>query len=242
MKRTRGFTLIELAIVLVIVTILIGGLAVPLSAQIQARRIAETKKTLEEAREAIMGYAMTHNTGGATPRPYLPCPDSDGDGLENRTGNECTKQSGWFPWVDLGTASQDAWGNRLHYAVHADLTSKTNGFHNGSAPTSDDPWNQVCSEENCPVVDVVDGVPVVLVSYGANGRGARNVNIPFGSPTPALPPGTSAKEIENLDADHRYVSRPPSKPGDAAGEFDDLVAWLPFSVLISRVCPAGGCP
>jgi len=53
MKPARGFTLIELAIVLVIVTILIGGLAVPLSAQIQARRIAETKKTLEEAREAI---------------------------------------------------------------------------------------------------------------------------------------------------------------------------------------------
>ena len=42
MKRTRGFTLIELAIVMVIVTILIGGLAMPLSAQIQARRIAET--------------------------------------------------------------------------------------------------------------------------------------------------------------------------------------------------------
>ena len=40
MKHIRGFTLIELAIVLVIMTILIGGLAVPLSAQIQARRIA----------------------------------------------------------------------------------------------------------------------------------------------------------------------------------------------------------
>lgn len=44
MKRIRGFSLIELAIVLVIVTLLIGGLAVPLTAQIQARRIAETKK------------------------------------------------------------------------------------------------------------------------------------------------------------------------------------------------------
>jgi prepilin-type N-terminal cleavage/methylation domain-containing protein len=36
MKQARGFTLIELAIVLVIMTILIGGLAMPLSAQIQA--------------------------------------------------------------------------------------------------------------------------------------------------------------------------------------------------------------
>jgi len=54
----RGFTLIEMAIVLVIITVLIGGLAMPLSAQIQARRIAETKKTLEEAQHAIMGYKL----------------------------------------------------------------------------------------------------------------------------------------------------------------------------------------
>ena len=39
-KTSRGFTLIEMAIVLIIITIMIGGLAVPLSAQIQARRIA----------------------------------------------------------------------------------------------------------------------------------------------------------------------------------------------------------
>ena len=60
MKTQQGFTLIELAIVLVIVTILVGGLAMPLSAQIEARRISETRKTLEEAREAILGYAMSH--------------------------------------------------------------------------------------------------------------------------------------------------------------------------------------
>ena len=46
MTVQRGFTLIEMAIVLVIITILIGGLAMPLAAQIQARRIAETKKIL----------------------------------------------------------------------------------------------------------------------------------------------------------------------------------------------------
>jgi len=252
MKRIRGFSLIELAIVLVIVTLLIGGLAVPLTAQIQARRIAETKKTLEEAREAIVGYAMTHTVdhdGDAdTPRrPYLPCPDGDGDGIEDRIAGVCTQpmalQMGWFPWVTLGTAEKDAWGNRLRYATHNDLTraveiNPSSGFHSDSAPLPNDPrWNQVCSNQNCPNVDVAANVPVVLISHGPNGWGARNIS---GS-TLANP--TGANELTNLDWDNLFVSRTPTQPGDANGEFDDLVTWLSFNVLINRVCPAmGGCP
>ena len=79
MKNQQGFTLIELAIVLVIVTILIGGLAIPLSAQIEARRIAETNKTLEEAKEAIIGYAMSNtctNKCQAPPSSSFACANS----------------------------------------------------------------------------------------------------------------------------------------------------------------------
>lgn len=245
MKRTHGFTLIELAIVLVIITILIGGLAVPLSAQIQARRIAETRKTMEEAREAILGYAMTHSIdhddNTDTPRrPFLPCPDRGGDGIEDRQDGRCATEIGWFPWVTLGTAAQDAWGNRLRYATHDDLTNAdpidvTSGFHIGSALAPTTPWNQVCSEENCPDVDIAADVPVVLISHGPNGWGALNV-----SGAMLAPPGAdSTSELENLDGavDKFFNSRMPSE------EFDDLVTWLSFNVLINRVCPAaGGCP
>lgn len=77
MKRMRGFSLIELAIVLVIVTLLIGGLAVPLTAQIQARRIAETRQTLQEAREAVMGYAMSRTIPNKCTCSYGPTGDLD---------------------------------------------------------------------------------------------------------------------------------------------------------------------
>jgi prepilin-type N-terminal cleavage/methylation domain-containing protein len=242
MKRARGFTLIELAIVLVIITILIGGLVSPLSAQIQARRVAEAKQTLAEAREALYGFAMTHAVvvdHDANPltadvaRPYLPCPDSDGDGVENRdAGGTCTQDAGWLPWVTLATAAQDAWGNRLHYAAKPELTGAASGFHNGSAGA----WYEVCSSHACAAPDVAADVPVVLLSHGPNGRGARNVS---GS-TLAAPSG--ADELENLDADDRYVSRVPAAAGAPGGEFDDLVSWLSFSGIVSRVCPAGGCP
>ena len=272
MTAQRGFSLIELAIVLVIVTILIGGLAVPLSAQIQARRIAETRQTMEEAHEALTGYAITHScscvytgvgpTGTRLPppqttcttctpenpsttattlrHPYLPCPDTNNDGREDRTGSACNSQTGLFPWVDLATAAQDAWGNRLSYTVDIDLADATKGIHN----TSNGVRNQVLSHTaKCAplTVDVAADVPIVLLSHGPNGRGARNINIPQGSLTPSPPATTGPEELQNLGVlqtgctANTFISSTPSE------NFDDLLIWISFPQLINRLCPTG-CP
>jgi len=289
MKRTRGFTLIELAIVLVIVTILIGGLAMPLSAQIQARRIAETQKILEETREAIIGYAMSNTTSTCTcaytsdvlddspattcptnlcptsvtgtatltilPRHFLPCPDlmqndpeesvdNDGDGSLRDLNNgredryisgpnkgECATHSGNFPWVTLGMASQDAWGNRLRYAITPAFANATTGFSSTESGTL-----QICSTSGCAMVDVAGNVPAVLVSHGPNGWGARSIH------NKILKDPTSDDEKENTNASINFVSRSPSRAGDAAGEFDDLVKWISADQLRGRICPTGGCP
>ena len=235
MKKALGFSLIELAIVLVIVTLLVGGLVGPLAAQIQARRVAETERTLGEARDAITGYAMTHRT--AAGKPYLPCPDVDGDGREDRLGKKCREGAGYFPWVDLASAAQDAWGNRLRYVVEDSLADGTKGFSPATVLPSppETGWHQVASDSGCASVDVAAGVPFVLISHGPNGWGARSVS---GS-TLAAP--TSADELENLNDDACHVARAPGRANDAAGEFDDLVSWLSFGVLLSRVCPSG-CP
>jgi prepilin-type N-terminal cleavage/methylation domain-containing protein len=228
-NHVRGFTLIELAIVLVIITILIGGLAMPLSAQIQARRVAETRQTMEEAREAIMGFAMTHQIAG---QPYLPCPDTVGDGIENRDATGiCSSEEGLFPWVTMGTAGQDAWGNRLRYRVTAAFADGSAGFSNTDVGNI-----QVCSGGGCATVDVASNVPVVLVSHGPNGRGARSAS----GNTLAAPSG--ADELENTDSDINFVSHVPAMADAAGGEFDDLIVWISDSLLRSRVCPAGGCP
>jgi prepilin-type N-terminal cleavage/methylation domain-containing protein len=290
MTTQRGFTLIEMAIVLVIITILIGGLAMPLSAQIQARRIGETNKTLEEAREAIVGYAMGNTTTTCTcaytvsgfdpasttcspslcpatglltttgtaaltlqPRHYLPCPDAqtdpdyvdnDGDGelsdinngLEDRKADgSCLQDVGNFPWVTLGTASQDAWGNRLRYQVTATFADRSTGL-----PGTVGGDLQICNTStnagtsDCGALgNVASNVVAVVMSHGPNGWGARNVN----NTTLADPTSNNEKENANTDhADTEFVSRTPSD------DFDDLIRWISAPQLRGRVCPSGGCP
>ena len=65
----NGFTLIEMAIVLMIVGLLLGGLLVPLSAQMDQRNISDTQKAMSEIKEALIGYAMAN---GRLPCPAVP--------------------------------------------------------------------------------------------------------------------------------------------------------------------------
>jgi prepilin-type N-terminal cleavage/methylation domain-containing protein len=237
MKQMRGFTLIEMAIVLVIITILIGGLAMPLSAQIQARRIAETKKIMEEAREAILGFAMTNSGILYSTNRRLPCPDTDGDGIEDlNAGTKCANSHGFLPWVDLGVANQDAWGNRLRYEVDRDLADPNKGFAT-SAATPQFPALSVCPTHSCDVYLADNNVAFVLVSHGPNGWGAQNIN---NAPLILQAAPTGLDEADNLDSgDETYVSRSATKPDTPNGEFDDLLVWVSYPQLVFKVCPTG---
>jgi type II secretory pathway pseudopilin PulG len=80
--RQRGFTLAEIAIVFLIVALLIGGAVLTFSAQNEAREIADTQRTLEQAREAIIGFALRNGR--------LPCPAPGGGVGTERFCNAAT--------------------------------------------------------------------------------------------------------------------------------------------------------
>jgi prepilin-type N-terminal cleavage/methylation domain-containing protein len=287
MTTQRGFTLIELAIVLVIMTILIGGLAVPLSAQIQARRIAETRTEMNATRDALLGFAMSHvcsincalstnyplttscqnarsdycGSAAASDQPlitrhYLPCQDMDGDGREDRNANsgECINAAatvrGGLPWLTLGVKGHDAWGNRFTYAVtpafaaHSGVTTTPTG----TPPTVMPGELNVFADRTCVSAYVAENVPLIIVSHGANGRGATNVN----GGTPLAAASVPVEERQNLAiapanlicpstpvhdfTDSSFVHRNPSET------FDDILLWMSSGEVFNRVCPASGCP
>ena len=119
--HSQGFTLVEMAIVLLILGLLLGGGLTVLSAQIDQQRVKDTQRILEDAKEALIGYAVNQ-----TP-PHLPCPDKTGgggagtanDGLEdvNVATGVCVNPEGNLPWATLGVADIDGWGNRIRYRV-----------------------------------------------------------------------------------------------------------------------------
>ena len=110
MKNVRGLTLIEMAIILVILGLLIGTTLPLLSGLTRQRHVRSTQKELEEIKEALTGYAGIHWR--------LPSADTDGDGQ-----GDGTDSAGTLPYVDLGLGSQDAWRNMFTYDVNFSLTT-----------------------------------------------------------------------------------------------------------------------
>lgn len=230
--RQCGFTLIELAIVLFILTLLMAGAMTPLTQQLAERQTAETRRTLEALKTALLGYALSHRD--AQERPYLPCPDLRGtgigadDGLEDRLPDgRCAAIAGNLPWLTLGMAEADAWGNRYAYAVSPAYAHAGQGIAAHPAPPAE---LTVCLGRDCasPVT-----AAAVLLAHGRNGLGALNA----AGGVNRAPSG--ADERENADADGRFVSRPPAAADRPGGEFDDLVTWLAPSYLLGRLCGEG---
>lgn len=56
----RGFSLVELTIVLVIVALLSGGLMLGLAAQRDANNYQEAQRQLDSAKEALFGFAISN--------------------------------------------------------------------------------------------------------------------------------------------------------------------------------------
>lgn len=225
----KGFSLVEMAIVLAIVALLLAGLLPTISGQIEQQRRTETRKQLEEIRAALIGYAASQAT------PSLPCPAKPTlvSGAAGAGVADCTIgpiRTGVLPWVTLGTSETDAWGRRFTYTV---AKSATGDFATSFTLTSTGNLNVYSISTGSCITNtgcLAGNIPAVIVSHGVNGAGAYT---PQGT---QLTVSTDLDEAANSNGLGNFVSH------DQTPTFDDLVVWVSPNTLFNRMVAAGKLP
>lgn len=234
-RNASGFTLVEMAIVLLIMGLLLGGGLSVIGAQIDQQRIKDTQKTLDDARDALLGFAIANGR--------LPCPATAAtNGIESPVGGgTCTNPyDGFLPAATLGIPGgdangflTDAWGttaNRIRYAV---TTANANAITTGNGLRPPLPTNMTNFAPDLHVCASSTGI--TAVACGAATPLTNNaVAVVFSLGKSAGSAGPD--EAANQNNDRVFVSH------TMTATFDDMVTWLPPSTYFNRMVQAGVLP
>ncbi len=227
--RQQGFSLIEMAIVLVILGALLGGLMVPLSSQREVSQRQAAERQLQEIRNALIGFAQANNR--------LPCPAQLGLGIEASALGNCTFPNGFVPFRDLGLQGTvinqnlvDAWQQPIRYRLTGvsgpNPPATTWVYAKAPIPLApallNRPDFEICTTSvgasltacSGPVTRVAPNIAAVIIATGENHG--------------------SADEAENTDADRVFVMH------SVDSSFDDILVWISQPTITYEISRAGG--
>lgn len=237
----QGFSLVEMAIVLAIIALLLGGLLPTITGQMDLQHLRDTRKQLEDIRSALIGFTVSNGR--------LPCPDTDAipDGYENIAApavtNDvplagqstlsylCSNQSGKLPYNQLGINPTDIYGGTFTYRISTPFAQRDEVYQNqngGGALLKTNYFNlsstgtlRVCATAACSAPRFTDNAAAVVLSSGKNW--ARLAEY-------------SADENENVDSDNDFVTEDPTP------NYDDILVWISPTMLFNRMVAAGKLP
>jgi prepilin-type N-terminal cleavage/methylation domain-containing protein len=221
-QQSDGFTLVEIAIVLVIIGLLLAAFLTPLTAQFEQKRVNEAREDLAEIKQSLLGFASVNLS--------LPCPDTTGDGIADPcTGalNNTVSSGGNVPWVTLGIKPTDPWDRRYQYRVNNAFTVAPITLNT----TANALQSRICTSNACAALEA-NGVPAVIYSSGANG---------------AIQPPVGVDELQNTavagaNFDGTFVNHAFATAGSPNGQFDDVMDWISTNVLMGQLVAAGQLP
>ena len=247
-KAKKGFSLVELSVVLVVIGITLGGALDIATRKTEADKIYETESKIETIEKMIAQSLNVENR--------LPCPanaatsfsdanfGTDGtastSGCTNSNFNSSNAYAGTIPINFLSLPEDymfDAWGRRLTYIVDYRLANSdtTNPLCDGSSSGNFSLCFRYTDNGSIIINDASSNirsnqVAYVIISHGKNGSGAWNY-----TGTARLAVSSDADEKSNGDTNGDFDNIFVQKEDD--GNFDDIVSYkLKWQIIDS----AGG--
>lgn len=232
--RQRAFSLVEVAVVLIIVGLLLSTLMSPLSGHLDQRNYSETQQQINEIREALIGFAVAN---GRLPRPATSLADGAENPVACANDAACT---GFIPWTTLGVKKTDAWRKLIRYSVtpaYANAAFALGAVGSKKVQTRDTAGNLsylIGSANACSAASPC--APAVIYSAGKNNWGTNEDGTAFADSS-----ANNADEDANEVATSVFFFRSPSIV-PTGGEFDDIVVWISPYILMNRMILAGKLP
>jgi len=264
----RGFSLVELAVVMTIVAFLLGSLMYTLSAQTENRSFEDTRRRLDQARDLVLAFAAVNGRlpcparSAATASPSTVAGDEVVTTATGCVGDSVTDHYGGasggvtlgllpartigYQQVDSSGFAVDAWGNRIRYAV-ANLITGCSGT--STTPHFVNATNLKANGISCQPNDLLVCRSATGISSTDCGAAANQimtdklvVAIIFSTGKNGATGGTGLDEAANLNGDRIFVHHTPTPSTFANGEFDDQFTWITVGELYGRLIAAGTLP
>jgi prepilin-type N-terminal cleavage/methylation domain-containing protein len=239
---SKGFSLVELSIVLTIIGIVLGNLLSIAAHRTDAAKIKETEEILTKVEQAFAQYFTEHRR--------IPCPAYSSSSPSSAAFGVNT--TAWAPYICYGNAGVgggllstgavptktlqipdeyafDAWGRRITYAMVQNCNAADISTYNNYSGTdnigyscgygSPDYGYRILNSSGNVTTNYAQ---IVLVSHGKNGKGAWTR-----SGSGKITASSDADEAENSDDDYIFVQKSKNST------FDDIVRFKTLEQIIN---------
>jgi prepilin-type N-terminal cleavage/methylation domain-containing protein len=253
----KGFSLVEIAIVLVVVGLLISGGLLGLAPVLQSNKVSQTNAQMDRIEQALVLYVIQN---GCLPCPADPATITGADaGQAGNTGptyyasgcgsaTTCVAPHGLVPWVNLGLSKDDvidAFGTFIGYVPGVGLNTTSSQMVR-TPPSTYPPYapSTTLTVRDAGSVIQTSEAAYVLISHGADGSygyTASNGSLRADPNNSTLQSCNSVAQATcPAGFSNAYVQNQAQGVNATNGYFDDIVRFKTAPVIIQS-CGSNAC-